>query len=44
MVEAALRSATPTSLALAAKRLPAVPVAVLAKSPIARGGVVASAR
>ena len=44
MVEAALRSATPTSLALAAKRLPAVPVAVLAKSPINRGGVLASAR
>jgi hypothetical protein len=44
MAEAALRSATTTSLALATRRLPAVPVEMLAKSPIAGGSVLASAR
>jgi hypothetical protein len=44
MAEAALRSASATSLAIATRRLPAVPVAMLAKSPIAGGSVLASAR
>ena len=44
MAEAALRSATATSLAIAMRRLPAVPIAMLAKSPIARGSVLASSR
>jgi hypothetical protein len=44
MAEAALRSATATSLAIATRRLPAVPIAQLARSPIARGSVLASSR
>ena len=42
MAEAALRNATATSLALATQRLPRVPIAVLARSPIAGRTVLAS--
>lgn len=44
MAEAALRSATATSLAVATQRLPHVPVAVLARSPIAGRTVLAARR
>jgi hypothetical protein len=44
MAESMLRSATTASLAIATKRLPSVPVAVLATSPIAGRVVLASRR